>query len=101
MKKLGELGMMAITIPEALGGAELDNLGYAIGMEEISRGCASTGCIMSVNNVCPSVLCRRTYRTIKDYLAVFGSGCHPTNHLAIFDHFIYLCSCSLCISVQS
>ena len=51
VKKLGELGMMAITIPEALGGAELDNLGYAIGMEEISRGCASTGCIMSVNNV--------------------------------------------------
>ena len=43
--------MMAITIPETLGGAELDNLGYAIAMEEISRGCASTGCVMSVNNV--------------------------------------------------
>ena len=51
MKKLGDLGLLAITIPEALGGAELDNLGYAIAMEEISRGCASTGCIMSVNNV--------------------------------------------------
>lgn len=43
--------MMAITIPEALGGAELDNLGYAIAMEEVSRGCASTGVVMSVNNV--------------------------------------------------
>lgn len=43
--------MMAMTVPESLGGAELDNLGYAIAMEEISRGCASTGCIMSVNNV--------------------------------------------------
>lgn len=51
MEKLGDLGMMAITIPEALGGAELDNLGYAIAMEEVSRGCASTGVVMSVNNV--------------------------------------------------
>ena len=51
VKKLGELGMMAITVPEALGGAELDNLGYAIAMEEISRGCASTSVVMSVNNV--------------------------------------------------
>ncbi|XP_028400284.1 short-chain specific acyl-CoA dehydrogenase, mitochondrial-like [Dendronephthya gigantea] len=50
IKKLGELGMMAMTVPESLGGAGLDNLGYAIAMEEISRGCASTGCIMSVNN---------------------------------------------------
>ena len=55
VKKLGELGMLAITVPEALGGAELDNLGYAIAMEEISRGCASTGCIMSVNNVRPDI----------------------------------------------
>lgn len=28
----------------------LDTLAYAIGMEEISRGCASTGVVMSVNN---------------------------------------------------
>ena len=42
---------MAITTPESLGGAELDNLGYAIAMEEISRGCASTSVVMSVNNV--------------------------------------------------
>lgn len=43
--------MMAMTVPESLGGAGLDNLAYAIAMEEISRGCASTGVIMSVNNV--------------------------------------------------
>lgn len=48
---LGELGMMAMTVPEDLGGAGLDNLAYAIAIEEISRGCASAGCIMSVNNV--------------------------------------------------
>ena len=51
MKKLGELGMLCMDVPEAEGGAGLDYLAYAIAMEEISRGCASTGCIMSVNNV--------------------------------------------------
>ena len=41
---------MAIEIPEKLGGTGLDYLAYAIAMEEVSRGCASAGVIMSVNN---------------------------------------------------
>ncbi|XP_013398296.1 short-chain specific acyl-CoA dehydrogenase, mitochondrial-like [Lingula anatina] len=49
-KKLGELGLLCITIPESEGGTGLDYLAYAIALEEISRGCASTGCIMSVMN---------------------------------------------------
>lgn len=48
---MGELGLMAMDVPEEFGGAGLDYLAYAIAMEEISRGCASTGVIMSVNNV--------------------------------------------------
>ncbi|XP_057369551.1 short-chain specific acyl-CoA dehydrogenase, mitochondrial-like [Daphnia carinata] len=48
--KMGELGLMAIVVPEALGGAGLDYLAYAVAIEEISRGCASAGVIMSVNN---------------------------------------------------
>ncbi|XP_024939763.1 short-chain specific acyl-CoA dehydrogenase, mitochondrial isoform X2 [Cephus cinctus] len=47
---MGELGLMAIAIPESVGGTGLDYLAYAIAMEEISRGCASAGVIMSVNN---------------------------------------------------
>lgn len=47
---MGELGLMAIAIPEALGGTGLDYMAYAIALEEISRGCASAGVIMSVNN---------------------------------------------------
>lgn len=50
VKKLGELGLLAVTVPESEGGAGLDYLAYAVAMEEISRGCASTGVIMSVNN---------------------------------------------------
>ncbi|XP_023213480.1 short-chain specific acyl-CoA dehydrogenase, mitochondrial-like [Centruroides sculpturatus] len=50
VKKLGELGLMGITVPESDGGTGLDNLAYAVAMEEISRGCASTGVIMSAHN---------------------------------------------------
>ena len=50
VKKMGELGLMAMDVPEELGGAGLDYLAYSIAMEEISRGCASTGVLMSVNN---------------------------------------------------
>ena len=42
---------MAIDTPEKYGGTGLDYLAYAIAMEEISRGCATCGVIMSVNNV--------------------------------------------------
>lgn len=38
IKKMGELGLMAMTVPEKLGGSGLDYLAYAIAMEEISRG---------------------------------------------------------------
>lgn len=50
VKKLGELGLLCMDVAEKDGGTGLDYLAYAIAMEEISRGCASTGCIMSVNN---------------------------------------------------
>jgi len=41
---------MAITVKEEHGGTGLDYLAYAIAMEEISRGCASAGVIMSAHN---------------------------------------------------
>ena len=52
---MGELGLLAVDVSEDLGGTGLDYLAYAIGMEEISRGCASAGVIMSVNNVSDSL----------------------------------------------
>ncbi|KAI9559006.1 hypothetical protein GHT06_015795 [Daphnia sinensis] len=48
--KMGEIGLMGIVVPETLGGAGLDYLAYAVAMEEISRGCASAGVIMSAHN---------------------------------------------------
>lgn len=50
IRKMGAMGLMALDTPTEYGGAGLDYLAYAIAMEEISRGCASTGVIMTVNN---------------------------------------------------
>jgi alkylation response protein AidB-like acyl-CoA dehydrogenase len=48
--QMGELGLMGITVPEAYGGAGMDYVSYIVALIEISKGCASTGVIMSVNN---------------------------------------------------
>ncbi len=50
VKKMGELGLMGINVPEQFGGAGLDALAYAVSLEEISRGCASAGVIMSAHD---------------------------------------------------
>ncbi|CAL8238508.1 unnamed protein product, partial [Merluccius merluccius] len=50
VQELGAMGVMAIEVPEELGGAGMDYLAYSLAMEEISRGCASTGVVVSVNN---------------------------------------------------
>jgi butyryl-CoA dehydrogenase len=50
IERLGELGLMGVTVPTAYGGAGGDHVCYAIAVEEIARACASTSVIMSVNN---------------------------------------------------
>lgn len=50
VKQIGELGLLGMVVSDDYGGTGMDYVSYAIAMEEISRGCASTGCIMTVNN---------------------------------------------------
>jgi isovaleryl-CoA dehydrogenase len=42
-RKMGELGVLGITVPEAYGGAGMGYLAHMIAMEEISRASASVG----------------------------------------------------------
>ena len=49
-KKAAELGLTGVAVPETYGGAGMDHVSYAIVIEEISRVCASTGVILSVQN---------------------------------------------------
>lgn len=50
VEKMGELGYFGIQVPKALGGSELDTLGYSVVVEEISRVCAALGLCISVHN---------------------------------------------------
>jgi alkylation response protein AidB-like acyl-CoA dehydrogenase len=50
LRKMAENGFMGVAIPAEYGGAGMDYVAYALILTEISRGCASTGVIMSVNN---------------------------------------------------
>jgi butyryl-CoA dehydrogenase len=58
-KKAAELGLTGVAFPETAGGAGFDHIAYAIVIEEISRCCASTGVILSVQN---SLFCDPIYR---------------------------------------
>jgi alkylation response protein AidB-like acyl-CoA dehydrogenase len=49
-KKLGELGFLGMTLPEAYGGVQLGTFCFVLALEEISRVCASTAVAMSVHN---------------------------------------------------
>lgn len=50
VKKMAELGLMGVIVPEKYGGAGFDFVSLAIAIEEISRVCATTGVITAVNN---------------------------------------------------
>jgi len=46
----GALGLAGVTVPVEYGGSGMDTVSYTIVIEEISRACANTGVILSVNN---------------------------------------------------
>ena len=50
LPKMAELNLMGMPYPEKVGGAGADELSYIIAVEEISRACASTGCILSAHS---------------------------------------------------
>jgi len=50
VEKMGKLGYFGIQVPQTLGGAGLDTVGYIIVIEEISRACAGLGLCVTVHN---------------------------------------------------
>ena len=49
LKKMGELGLMGIPVPEEFGGSEMDFISYIIAIHEISKVSATVGVILSVH----------------------------------------------------
>ena len=58
-RKAAELGLTGVAFPESQGGAGFDHIAYTLVIEEISRCCASTGVILSVQN---SLFCDPIHR---------------------------------------
>uniref|UniRef100_A0A182NTC8 Short-chain specific acyl-CoA dehydrogenase, mitochondrial n=1 Tax=Anopheles dirus TaxID=7168 RepID=A0A182NTC8_9DIPT len=48
--KLANLGLMRVTVSPQYGGAGMDMLALSLVVEELSRGCGSTGSIVSIHN---------------------------------------------------
>ncbi len=75
-RKAAELGLTGVAFPEQYGGAGFDHISYAIVIEEVSRVCASTGVILSVQNslYCDSIYRYGTEEQKKRLLVPFARG---------------------------
>ena len=74
--KLGELGLLGMVVPEEWGGSFSDYVAYALAMEEIAAGCASTATLMSVHNSvgCGPILAWGTDAQKKAWLPDMAAG---------------------------
>ena len=75
-RQAGELGLAGVAIPEEYGGSGMDSLAYVLVIEEISRVCASSGVILSVNNslVCDPLLHFGTEEQKQKFLRPLAAG---------------------------
>jgi butyryl-CoA dehydrogenase len=58
LRKMGELGLMGMNVPQEYNGAGVDTVSYSLALQEVAYACASTAVIMSVHN---SVACGPIY----------------------------------------
>ncbi len=74
--KAGEMGLAGVAVPEEYGGAGMDTVSYCLVIEEISRVCASSGVILSVNNslVCDPILKYGNEEQKKQFLTPLAAG---------------------------
>ena len=56
LRKLGDLGLMAINVKSEYGGSEAGVIAFSLAVTEIARACASTAVTMSVNNMVAEVI---------------------------------------------
>ncbi len=77
-RQAGELGLAGVAVPEEYGGAGMDGIAYCVAIEEISRVCASSGVILSVNNslVCDPLDRYGTPEQKREFLTPLAQGRH-------------------------
>src|SRR6266542_5379603 len=76
VKKMGELGLMGLTLPIEHGGAGAGPMEYALAMEEIARADAAHSVILSVNSslVCEPILKYGTEGQQRQFLSRLASA---------------------------
>ncbi|HYB44227.1 MAG TPA: acyl-CoA dehydrogenase family protein, partial [Candidatus Methylomirabilis sp.] len=76
VRRMGELGLMGIAVPEDEGGSGGDTVGCVLALEEVARACASHAVIMSVNNslYCDPVHSHGTVAQKERFLTPYASG---------------------------
>ncbi|MBS3755174.1 MAG: acyl-CoA dehydrogenase family protein [Desulfobacterales bacterium] len=76
LKKMGELGLLGMLVPEQYGGEELGTVSYVLAMTEVAYACAATAVIMSVHNsiCCGSLLRFGTEDQKQKYLKPMTAG---------------------------
>jgi butyryl-CoA dehydrogenase len=74
--RAGELGLAGVAIPEEYGGAGMDTVAYCLAIEEVSRVCATSGVILSVNNslVCDPILKFGSEEQKREFLTPLAAG---------------------------
>ncbi len=76
IKAAARLGFLGVLVPEEFGGSGLGHMELAIILEEVNRGCASTGVTLSVHNslVCSPIVRFGSDAQKKKYLPKLSSG---------------------------
>jgi isovaleryl-CoA dehydrogenase len=77
-RKMGDLGVLGITVPDEYGGAAIGYLAHIVAMEEISRASAAVGLSYGAHsNLCVNQICRNASDAQKrKYLPRLVSGEH-------------------------
>ncbi|MCY4062344.1 MAG: acyl-CoA dehydrogenase family protein [Chloroflexi bacterium] len=76
VRKMGEMGLMGIEVPEEYGGAGMDTLAHVLTMIEIAKADASHSTILSVNNslYCNGILWFGTEAQKREWITPVASG---------------------------
>src|SRR4029453_5904046 len=76
VKRMGELGLLGIFVPEAWGGGGADVVSYAVALVEVAKACASHAVVMSVNNslYCEPILKFGTDAQKEEFLEPAAAG---------------------------
>ncbi|HSA22010.1 MAG TPA: acyl-CoA dehydrogenase family protein, partial [Myxococcota bacterium] len=84
LRKMAELGLMGVNVPERFGGVEAGVVAYALAMMEIARACASTAVTMAVTNMVAEIICKFGDDSQRQaHVPKLTSGAYPAGAFAL------------------